>query len=296
MINSDSLCRIAPSMIAFQCIVDLKRMSLMRYIFLLVLLIAAACAPQAAVTPTDVPTPTQTPTSVPTLEPSPFPTLQPSITPMPEATETPWQLNPLIDEIIPPPLELDLPDDWQYGYNTVVINDIGDLRPIPFALYTGPVTGGQGFIVLLWGFPSVTSGIPVDEGYGVPNLALDGTRLLRFIIVETACTIGTDVEREYNFEIGGLPASGTQFSAVDCPENLPDTRGWLAGLQVEGMNFLFYMYTEPISAMDGSAPDELQAILDSIEFDVASFIAEQQQRAPEATEAIEPEATETVIP
>ncbi len=273
-------------------------MSLMRYILLLTILLIAACAPQAATTPTDAPTPTAIPTDVPTLEPSSFPTLQPSITPMPAATDTPFQINPLIGEIVPPPLEIDLPDDWEFGYDTVIINDIGDLRPIPFALYTGPVTDGRGFIVLLWGFPSVTSGIPIDEGYGVPNITLDGTRLLRFIIVEAACTIGTDVERDYNFEVGGLPASGTQFSAVNCPENLPDTRGWLAGLQVEEMNFLFYMYTDPIQAMDGSAPDELQAILDSVEFDVASFLEEQRQRVPEpeATVDVAPEVTATVAP
>jgi len=239
----------------------------------LTLLIVTACTAQEAVTN---PTATITPSPVPTLQPSPLPTLQPSITPEPPPTATPIQINPLIGEPQAPPIEIQLPDDWQFGYDTLLIDDMGDLRPVPFALYTGPVSGGQGFIVLLWGFPSITSGIPTGDDFGVANVALDGSRLLRQAIVENGCNVGTDFERDYAYNVGELAASGTQFAAVDCPDGLPDTRGWFAGVQQEGMNFVFYMYTEPITAMDGSAPDEMQAILDTVTFDVAAFLEAQR--------------------
>jgi len=81
-------------------------------------------------------------------------------------------------------------------------------------------------------------------------------------VIETGCNIGTDERREYS--IGGLAAAGTQFAAVDCPA-LPDTRGWFAGLQQGGINYLFYAFTEPIDALDAAAP-ELQAVLDTVRF------------------------------
>ena len=91
----------------------------------------------------------------------------------------------------------------------------------------------------------------------------DGTRLLRLAIVETGCNVGTDLRR--NYSVGGLQATGTQFAAVNCPQ-LPDTRGWFAGLRQFDVNFVFYVYTDPIGAMDGNAPNELQAILDTVQF------------------------------
>jgi hypothetical protein len=51
---------------------------------------------------------------------------------------------------------------------------------------------------------------------------------------------------------------------VDCPE-LADTRGWFAGLRQYNINFIFYVYADPIEAMD-TAEDELQAILNTIRF------------------------------
>ena len=96
-----------------------------------------------------------------------------------------------------------------------------------------------------------------------PDIWTDGTRLLRLAIVETGCNVGTDLRR--NYSVGGLQAVGTQFAAVGCPQ-LPDTRGWFAALRQFNANFVFYVYTDPISAMDGSTPDELQAILDTVQF------------------------------
>lgn len=183
-------------------------------------------------------------------------------------------LSPLMEQQqgAPPPLMLDLPEGWQYAYSVIVLRDIDAVRNVPFAFYQGPVTGGTGTIIVLWAFPNLMpAGNPLVGGTPVaPDLYLDGTRLLRLAVVEERCNIGTDLRREYS--IGGLAAIGTSFAAVTCPDQ-PDTRGWFAGLQQFNLNFLFYVYAEPISAMD-AAEAELQAILDSARFAL-----------PEATQA-----------
>lgn len=236
-------------------------------VFTLILsVILAACGgttePTAQVAPTEPPTPTL----VPTLQASPLPTLQPSITPEPKVTpsETPMIMDNLIEEEMPPPLTMDLPDGWQYGSGARVFNDIGELRVVPFALYTGPVTDGTGFIVVLWDFPNATSGNPFMQEGTQPDLYVDGLRLLRLVILEQDCVVGTDLKMEYS--IGGRPASGTQFSTSGCPE-IADTRGWFAGLFEQDVPFVFYAYTDPITAMDGPAQSELQTILDSVQFE-----------------------------
>lgn len=173
-------------------------------------------------------------------------------------------VEPLLGQPIPPPVELELPAGWRYGYDALVLSDVDNaIRSIPLAVYTGPVSGGRGVIVLLWGFPNLVAGNPFTGG-SAPDLWSDGLRLLRLAVIEQGCNIGTDLRMSYS--VGDLPASGTQFSAVDCPQ-LPDTRGWFAGLQEGGINFVFYVYTEPISAMN-TAGDELQLILDSARFTV----------------------------
>lgn len=172
-------------------------------------------------------------------------------------------LNPLMNqEGFAPPLQIDLPTGWQQGYSVVVLQDIDAVRNIPFALYQGPVTGGTGSIVLLWAFPNLMAGNPFTADTAIPDLYLDGTRLLRLVVVEERCNVGTDLRREYS--VGGLAAVGTSFAAVSCPDQ-PDTRGWFAGLQQFNFNFLFYVYADPISAMD-TAQDELQGIIDTIRF------------------------------
>jgi hypothetical protein len=134
---------------------------------------------------------------------------------------------------------------------------------VPFAFYQGPVTGGVGTIVLLWGFPNlVRANVPPGSDVQ-PDVWIDATRLLRLAIFEEGCNVGTDLRR--NYSVGGMQAVGTQFAAVDCPE-LGDTRGWFAALRQFNVNFVFYIYTEPITAMDGAAQGELQAILDSVQF------------------------------
>jgi hypothetical protein len=88
-------------------------------------------------------------------------------------------------------------------------------------------------------------------------------------MVEQGCNAGTDLQRTY--EVGGRSGSGTQFAIVDCPET-PDTRGWFVGLQEDGLNFVFYVYADPIEAMD-VAEEELQAVLDSVVFQVAESLS-----------------------
>ena len=184
----------------------------------------------------------------------------------PEATEEAVSLPSTLNEQVPPPLIIGLPEGWEAGYDNLVLQDVDGIRTIPFAVYQGPVTGGTGSIVLLWGFPNLmlSDGLPstISPDMLQEGLWLDGLRLLRLAIVENGCNVGTDLQREYN--VGGLTATGTQFAAVDCPE-LPDTRGWFAGLRQHELNYVFYVYTDPIEAMD-AAESELQAILNTVLF------------------------------
>lgn len=238
-----------------------------RYLITLIFisLFLSACGGTPPPTAGVLPSLTPEATLVPTLQPSPLPTLQASVTPEPDTTptETPVVVDALLDEEVPPPLTMNLPEGWQEGSGARLFNDIGDLRVVPFGFYTGPVTGGQGFIVVLWDFPNATSGNPFLADGTDPDLYVDGLRLLRLLILEKDCVIGTDLKMEYS--ISGRPASGTQFSTSDCPE-IQNTRGWFAGLFEQNVPFMFYVYTEPLSAMDGVAQVELQQILDSVQF------------------------------
>jgi hypothetical protein len=72
------------------------------------------------------------------------------------------------------------------------------------------------------------------------------------------------------YRIGLLSAEGTQWSAVTCKSGLPDTRGWFAGVKEKGVNFVFYVFSDPITAMDTSS-GELQAILDTVRFHVETM-------------------------
>lgn len=182
--------------------------------------------------------------------------------------------DPLLGESIDPPLDITLPEGWALRENdTLLLADLSsteDLRGLPFVAWRGPVTGGTGTIVMLWGFPSlvpVTGDNAMSAVSGTPppaDLFADGLRLLRLAILDSTCNIGTDLRRSYR--IGNLSAVGTQFAAVECPE-LPDTRGWFAGVQSGGLSFVFYVYALPIESMD-VASNELQAILDTIQFRV----------------------------
>lgn len=190
-------------------------------------------------------------------------------TPSPDSTIDPNSTEPVVitlppvqNQEIPPPLTLTLPEDWRTRHDILLLGDVDGMRSIPFSYYSGPVTGGTGNIALLWGFPNLVVGNPFDTASIQVDLFTDGLRLLRLAVIEQGCNIGTDLRREYS--VGGLTAVGTQFSAVTCPETA-DTRGWFAGLQQNDINFEFYVFTDPIEAIDG-ARAELQAILDSVRF------------------------------
>ncbi len=180
--------------------------------------------------------------------------------------------DPLAHDPIPPPVALDLPDGWNFAYDALVLQDIDGIRPIPFAVYQGPITGGTGYIVLLWGFPNLVKLTSLTDVNLEPDIWTDATRLLRLAIVEEGCNVGTDLRR--NYSVGGLQAIGTQFAAVDCPE-LPDTRGWFAGIRQFNANFVFYVYADPITAMDDDrAVQDLQSILDTAQFTMPEITPE----------------------
>lgn len=253
--------------------------------------ILTACAPPA-------PSATPFPTLVPSLPASPTagidatltalaPTTaamqQQALTPPPIPSPLPvtvMPVDPVLGRPVPVPMDITLPQDWTERMNdTLLLQDLSNeqaLRGIPFVGYGGPITGGEGRIVLLWGFPSLVPANAIDPASALlgtapaPDLFADGLRLLRLAVIDPACNIGTDLRREYS--VGGLNAVGTQFAAVDCPQE-PDTRGWFAGLQAGGLNFIFYLYAEPITAMDTGRAD-LQAILDTVVFRVPQATAQ----------------------
>ena len=221
----------------------------------------------ASRTPTGVPTSTNTPTATAQATATAVPSLQSPPTEAPVITLVP--ADPA-DAIMAsdPPISITLPEDWQQFNSTQAINDVdGTLRVIPYTVYFGPVTGGLGQIILMWGFPSLSAGTPIiDPNALTTNLWLDGLRLLRVALFDAGCNFGTDVER--TFLIGGVQAQGTAYSVVDCPDDTPPIRGWFAGVQQQSVNFVFFTGTEPIDAMDGEAQQQLQAILDTVEFRV----------------------------
>lgn len=189
---------------------------------------------------------------------------------------TPIFVDPLLGLPIAPPIEIDLPEGWLYGYDTILYNEIdGTVDSVPFALYTGEVTGGTGTIVLVWGYDSVTTGIQFDPNFGVVRPWVDGLRILRTIIFDARCNIGTAPRRDYT--VGNLPAYGTTFNVVDCPGGQPDTRGWFAATNIESINFAFYVYIDPLPPAGAPSEQELQAILDSVVFRVADVIVSPQE-------------------
>ena len=214
-------------------------------------------------------------------------TPQPDVTFVPDFTLTPTEaplvitLPPTTGEKVPPPIDITLPQGWKSGYDAQVLADVepNKFRIIPVAFYTGPITGGIGNIAIYWGFPNLVTPNTDQMAQAAMGMTLaatpeadlwsDGVRLLRSAVIESDCNIGVDVRRSYR--IGLLSAEGTQFSAVTCTKSkLPDTRGWFAGLKEKGVNFVFYVYSDPISAMDTSS-GELQAILDTVRFHVETM-------------------------
>ncbi|MGJ3238151.1 MAG: hypothetical protein ACFE0Q_05540 [Anaerolineae bacterium] len=203
-------------------------------------------------------------------------------TPTPSVEPTPPTLviEPLLGIGVNPPLDITLPDDWElvmrdtFTYRDLLQEDNGGIETLPIDVYYGPVTGGNGWIVMLWGYdslvpydPSLSEAQYTEAQYYERASWLNGLRMLQLVVFDsTRCNIGTAPQREY--ELGGLLAIGTTFSAVDCPFEQPDTRGWFATLNISNLNFSFFAYADPIQPAGAPFETELQAILDSIEFRV----------------------------
>lgn len=222
--------------------------------------------------PTPVPTSTETNT--------PAPTAMVSATPGP--SPTPIVIDPVLNIAIEPPLQIDVPDNWEVGYYVHLYRDLDErVETVPWAIYRGPIVGydetGEltevtGTIILLWGFNSVLN--PFSQQSGLTNPWLDGQRMMRVVLFDARCVLGLAPQKEYT--IGTKSAVGTQFSAVDCPQD-PDTRGWFAALVVEDINFAFYAYADPIQPVDSPFEAELQTILDTVEFNVAERMISQEE-------------------
>jgi hypothetical protein len=259
-----------------------------QYLALVFLLFLAACA-QAAPTPTAQSTLVPSLTASPDVQAAVLGTLtaladvpKNTVTPAPgesaateeatpEATPVVVTIQPFLGKNLDAPLDVTLPKGWALIKNDVLL--MADIRPegvdpnntingIPLLAYQGPVTGGTGTIVVLWGFPNLANPFPQNGTPTAPDLWSDGLRLLRSAVIDPKCNIGTDLKRTYR--VGLESAVGTQFAAVGCPGE-PDTRGWFAGLQQNRLNYVFYVYADPIAAMD-TGRDELQAILDTVRF------------------------------
>ncbi|MCU0475259.1 MAG: hypothetical protein MUC99_03940 [Anaerolineae bacterium] len=218
----------------------------------------------ATLSPTLVASSTPTPdvTVPPSLEP---PTPTPSLTPLPTAEGTPATLSPTVLTDLEAPIRLRLPDGWRFASDALLLPGAEGMSVVPFSLYQGDITGGQGTILVLWAFESVVPAAPTGSPMAGVNLYADGLRMLLFAVVEAECNLAYDEERV--FSVGGIEGRGTFFAADDCPGGLPSLRGWFSAFTINRLNFAFYAYTEPKELLDGPALEELQAILNSVEFD-----------------------------
>jgi hypothetical protein len=207
-----------------------------------------------------VPPATRVPTNTPQAAP-PTLTPQPSATISNEPTLETLALNPRVGTDLEPPIRIDLLDGWTVVSDALMLPDFGELTVVPFAFYSGPVAGGTGNIAILYGFENL---VP-EFGDRTPNVYADALRLLLFAVIEPTCEYSFEEERQ--FFVGDRQARGTVYAADTCPEDLPSLSGWFAALNVDGLNFAFYAYVEPIAGLSAASRGELQSILDSVEFD-----------------------------
>jgi hypothetical protein len=209
------------------------------------------------------------------------PEATPEVTIAPEVTTI--VINELLGLPIEAPVNFTLPEGWSlvlrdtYIYRDVVEDSDGPLETVPIDVYAGPLSGGStGWIVLVWGFDSIVVTELMDEAeFEERSVWLDGLRMLQLVVFDPRCLVGTAPQRDYS--VGGLPAVGTTFSVVDCPLGIPDTRGWFASLKVEGLNFAFYMYVDPLQPAGSMTEFELQAILDTAVFSVDEITVSQAE-------------------
>lgn len=237
--------------------------------------------------------PTPVPTSTATLQVSP----ESIVTATPGPSPTAVVIDPFLNISIPPPIEIELPEEWLFGYFAHVYEELdGTIATIPYAIYQGPVLGmlnngieteAQGTIVILWGYDTVVNEFTVNQT-GI-NPMLDGQRMLRLVMFDNRCVIGMAPQKQYN--LGEQLAVGTQFSVVDCPNDEPDTRGWFASTNVDTVNFSVYAFADPIQPVNSPFEFELQSILDTIEFTVAERFVQ-----PEDLQATRDAITLTLTP
>jgi hypothetical protein len=194
----------------------------------------------------------------------------------PNAALTPLPTQPVLAPGNPPPLDIILPANWKYGFQTLPIRDRLVQASMNVAVYKGPIQGGTGTIIVLWGFPSLGPP-PTASGGQLPGTVVagtlspdlqrqmlwaDGLRLLQGTVVDVTCNVGNHSRGE--FKVGGQSAYGEYFAAVQC-QTEPDATGWFAALNQYGGNFIFYVMIEPPQAYNNGRA-ELQKILDTVVF------------------------------
>ncbi len=86
--------------------------------------------------------------------------------------------------------------------------------------------------------------------------------MLQGTVMDITCNVGHYDEQ--HFSIGGKQAVGAYYNTSQCPDT-PDTAGWFAGINQFGMNYVFYVYIDPIDSYNEGRPD-IQKILDSVQF------------------------------
>ncbi len=238
-------------------------------------------APTASFTPvatsTATPLPSATFTASPTSTAGPTQTLDPTAQ---AAQELPLiTAEPVFLTDLPMPVRMVFPEGWAVEAQNAAlpIDDQGIMALLPFAAYSGPVTGGTGYIVVLWGFDSVMPAPPI-EGFATPEADLwaDGYRLLITQVLQPDCNVGRDPQQMYRVgpredAVGGAfwAVGCGSFSDTDDIPEAPDVQGWFAAFQERGINFVFYAYVEPREAAGGPALPELQAILDTVQIDLS---------------------------
>lgn len=189
---------------------------------------------------------------------NPIATATPTTSSSPTAapTATPRSIRPAE----PPLLDIALPANWEALHLLVPLESSIFLdTDIVLSLYEGPIDAETtGRIQVLWRFPDL---YPVGQESTLwPNAVLYLRNLLY-----TDCTIGIYTDQRQEYSIGGRPAIGTTFSAINCLNGSPDVAGWFGALEVEGENYVFYMTVEPASQID-TARAVLQSVVRSINF------------------------------
>jgi hypothetical protein len=250
-------------------------------------------APSQPITPSPI-----SPTAIPTLDPAASPT-SPLLALTPVVGLTPLPTIPPVIPIAAPPLLIQPPRDWRFGYFETPSGDLTVRGNVSVAVYTGPIRGGTATIVILWNYPSIQpptslgqpnqpTRTPLPNPLGLDAMQLqlhrDGLRLLKGTVLDITCNIGNYGLRT-DLTVGKLPAIGENFAASQCQSDT-DVIGWFAGLRQHGKDYLFYVYVEPLAAFNDLAWD-VQGILDTVQF----VAPEQQTLTPQPSPVLAVTAT-----